>query len=661
MATTTKTKKGTIRVQTENIFPIIKKFLYNDHDIFLRELVSNAMDATQKIKTLAANGEPTGDLGDLRINVILDVAQKTLTIQDMGLGMTMEEVDKYINQVAFSSAEDFLQKYKDVNIIGHFGLGFYSAFMVSKKVEIFTKSYKNEPATYWACDGSPEYELKVDATKKDRGTTIVLHINEESQEFLDQWRIQDILKKFCKFLPTPIYFENIEEKKDDAKTDDAKTDDAKTDDEKTDDAKTDDEKTDDEKKEAENKKEETKSVPKPINNTQPLWIKKPNEVTKEDYESFYKELYPFNETPLFWIHLNVDYPFNLTGILYFPKIKEKVEIQKDRIQLYCNQVYVTDEVKDILPDFMMMLQGVIDSPDIPLNVSRSYLQGDANVKKINTHITKKVADKLDELFRTDRKSYQEKWDSLSIFIKYGMITDAKFQEKANAFYLFKDVDGNFCTFEEYKMETETLQKKKDDQLIILYTNDPIKQDSYIQSCKSKNYKVILFNELFDSSFMNAMESKWDKVRFKRVDADTIDNLIDVAENKEMVLSKDETEQLKKLFEVKVNGIRLNVDIKGLSPDATPITATRPEFSRRMKEMAKSGSQFSSFYANADDEVNVVINGNHALCQTVLKTTDATAQQSIVRNLIDLALLSQGLLQGPDLTNYINRSIGQIQK
>lgn len=413
-------QKGQIRVQTENIFPIIKKFLYSDHEIFLRELVSNATDATQKIKTLSSIGEAKGELGELRIDVRLDAKEKTITIEDRGVGMTKEEVDKYLNQVAFSGAEEFLTKYKDASIIGHFGLGFYSAFMVAAKVEVLTQSYQDDAATvYWSCDGSPEFEL-YEVEKKQRGTKIILHVNEESAEFLDAYKLKGILEKFCKFLPIPIYFTDVN---------------------------------------AEVKKDEEKEEEKSINNTNPIWVKKPSELTKEDYEKFYRELYPFGETPLFWIHLNVDYPFNLTGVLYFPKIKQSYEIQKDKIQLYCNQVFVTDEVKDIVPEFLMLLHGVIDSPDIPLNVSRSYLQGDPNVRKINAHITKKVADKLEEIFKNDRAEFEQKWESLGLFVKYGMMTDDKFLDKANKFLVMENVDGKFFTLDEYKTATEALQKK----------------------------------------------------------------------------------------------------------------------------------------------------------------------------------------------------------
>ena len=469
-------QKGNIRVQTENIFPIIKKFLYSEHDIFIRELVSNAVDATQKLKTLSSIGGVKGDVGDLNISVKIDADKKTITISDKGIGMTAEEVDKYLNQVAFSSAEEFLEKYKgqsEANIIGHFGLGFYSAFMVSDKVEVFTKSYKDQAkAVRWECDGSPEYSIE-ETDKAERGTEIVMHLNEDSKEFLDAYKVKQTLERFCKFLPVPVFFEE-----------------------------------------------------KQINNTAPAWIKKPSELKKEDYENFYKELYPFSETPLFWIHLNVDYPFNLTGILYFPKIKQNCEIQKDKIQLYSNQVFVTDEVKDIVPEFLMLLHGVIDSPDIPLNVSRSYLQGDPNVRKINAHITKKVADKLEEIFNKERASFEEKWESLGLFVKYGMMTDDKFLEKANKFFILQDTTGSFYTLDEYKQATETLQKNKEGKQVILYSTNPIQQDAYIQQANAKGYRVVTMETLVDAAFINSLEMKWTDVIFTRVDADIADNLVD---------------------------------------------------------------------------------------------------------------------------------------
>jgi len=632
-------QKGQIRVQTENIFPIIKKFLYSDHEIFLRELVSNAVDASQKLKTLSSKGEVKGDIGNLRVDVILDAKEKTLTIMDNGIGMSSEEVDKYINQVAFSGAEEFVNKYKDASIIGHFGLGFYSAFMVSEKVDIYSKSHKDAPGVFWSCDGSTEYELyEVDYSA--RGTKIVLHINEESAEFLEAQRVKSILDRFCKFLPVAIYFTdaNAEKKEEDAKASDAgvKVKDGKA-------------------AEAE--------VEKPINNTNPLWIRKPADLTKEDYENFYKELYPFGETPLFWIHLNVDYPFNLTGILYFPKIKQSFEIQKDKIQLYCNQVFVTDEVKDIVPEFLMLLHGVIDSPDIPLNVSRSYLQGDPNVKKINAHINKKVADKLEEIFNSDRKSFEEKWESLGLFVKYGMITDDKFLDKANKFLILEDAAaaGTFYTLDEYKKATESNQKNKDGKQVLLYTTNPVGQDAFIQAAVGKGYKVIKLETMVDAAFINNVEMKWEGVQFVRVDADVVDNLIDKQENVDSVLSKDEVEQAKKLFEFQIPETTITVEVKGLSQDAAPVIATRPEFMRRMKDMASmGGGGMTAFYAQMPDEVHLTINGNHSIFQALLNEPDVEKQQKQARNLADLALLSQGLLKGAELTNFINRSVDLLK-
>ena len=618
-------QKGQIRVQTENIFPIIKKFLYSDHEIFLRELVSNAVDASQKLKTLSSKGEVKGDIGNLRVDVILDAKEKTLTIMDNGIGMSSEEVDKYINQVAFSGAEEFVTKYKDASIIGHFGLGFYSAFMVSEKVDIYSRSHKDTPGVFWSCDGSTEYELyEVDYSA--RGTKIVLHINDESAEFLEANRVKSILDRFCKFLPVAIYFTDAN---------------------------------------AEVKVEEGKEaeVEKPINNTNPLWIRKPADLTKEDYENFYKELYPFGETPLFWIHLNVDYPFNLTGILYFPKIKQSFEIQKNKIQLYCNQVFVTDEVKDIVPEFLMLLHGVIDSPDIPLNVSRSYLQGDPNVKKINAHITKKVADKLEEIFNSDRKAFEEKWESLGLFVKYGMITDDKFLDKANKFLILEDAAaaGTFYTLDEYKKATESNQKNKDGKQVLLYTTNPVGQDAFIQAAVGKGYKVIKLETMVDAAFINNVEMKWEGVQFVRVDADVVDNLIDKQENVDSVLSKDEVEQAKKLFEFQIPETTITVEVKGLSQDAAPVIATRPEFMRRMKDMASmGGGGMTAFYAQMPDEVHLTINGNHAIFQALLNEPDVEKQQKQARNLADLALLSQGLLKGAELTNFINRSVDLLK-
>ena len=615
-------QKGQIRVQTENIFPIIKKFLYSDHEIFLRELVSNAVDASQKIKTLSSIGEAKGDLGELRIDVVLDAKEKTLSIIDRGVGMTSEEVDKYINQVAFSGAEEFMDKYKDANIIGHFGLGFYSAFMVSDKVELYSKSFKDASGVFWGCDGNPEFELyEVDYAQ--RGTKIVLHISEESKEFLEASRVKAILDRFCKFLPIPIYFSEVGVKEEGEKKDEVV---------------------------------EEKS----INNPDPIWVKKPSELTKEDYEKFYKELYPFGETPLFWIHLNVDYPFNLTGVLYFPKIKQSYEIQKDKIQLYCNQVFVTDEVKDIVPEFLMLLHGVIDSPDIPLNVSRSYLQGDPNVKKINAHITKKVADKLEEIFKADRPAFEEKWESLGLFVKYGMMTDDKFLDKAGKFIVMEDTTGKFHTLEEYKTLTEATQKNKDGKQVILYTTNPVQQDAYIQAATKKGYTVVKMETLVDSAFINNMEMKWENVTFVRVDADIVDNLIDKQESNESVLSKDDAEKLKELFNLQIADLHVTTEVKGLSADSAPVVATRPEFMRRMKDMAGVGGGMTAFYAQMPEEVTLTVHGNHPIYQTLLKEGNAELQKSQVRNLADLALLSQGLLKGNDLTNFINRSVDLLQ-
>ena len=604
-------QKGSIRVQTENIFPIIKKFLYSDHEIFLRELISNAVDATQKLKTLSSLGEAKGDLGDLTIEVKLDKEKKAISVSDKGIGMTAMEVDKYLNQVALSGAEEFVNKYKgqnENNIIGKFGLGFYSAFMVSEKVEVLTKSYNQDaPAVRWECDGSPEYILE-DSDKTERGTDVVLYINSESEEFLDAGRLQAILKKFCRFLPVPVKFEGTQ-----------------------------------------------------INNIRPAWTRKPSELTTQDYQDFYKELYPFNELPLFWIHLNVDYPFNLTGILYFPKIKQSYEIQKDKIQLYSNQVFITDEVKDIVPEFLMLLQGVIDSPDIPLNVSRSYLQGDPNVKKINNHITKKVADKLEEIFTRERKEFEEKWESLGLFVKYGMMTEDRFLEKATLFHLMEDVSGGkFYTLEEYRQEAETLQKNKDGKLVILYSTNPVQQDSYIQAAIAKGFKVVKLETLVDAGFINQMETKWENVHFTRVDSDITDNLINKQDIGETVLNKEEEARLRDLFRFDIPGLHLSVEVKGLSPGVPPVIATRPEFMRRMKDMSQMGGSMTSFYANMPDEVTLTVNGNHPIFQTVLAEGDQEKQGKLVHNLADLALLSQGLLQGAELTAFINRSVELIE-
>jgi molecular chaperone HtpG len=598
-------QKGSIRVQTENIFPIIKKFLYSEHDIFIRELVSNAVDATQKLKTLSSMGEAKGELGELRIDVSIDAAAKTLTISDRGIGMTAEEADRYLNQVAFSGAEEFLNKYKGenaANIIGHFGLGFYSSFMVSEKVEVDSLSFREGSSPVrWTCDGSPEYEI-AEGGRKQRGTSVILHLNEESLEFLEAERVGAVLEKFCRFLPVPVFFND-----------------------------------------------------KQINSTHPAWVRKPSELKDQDYEDFYKELYPMGEKPLFWIHLNVDYPFNLTGILYFPRIKQRYEIQKDKIQLYSNQVFVTDEVKDIVPEFLMLLHGVIDSPDIPLNVSRSYLQGDPNVRKINSHISKKVADKLEEIFRNDRKAFEEKWESLGLFVKYGMMTDDKFYEKSNGYFIMEDTEGNFLTMEEYRKATEALQKNKEGKQVVLYTTHPVQQDNFIQKALQRGYKVVKMETLVDAAFINNMEMKWNDIHFIRVDSDITDNLIDRQESSDSVLSAEESEKLKSLFNLPQEGVQLQVEVRGLSPDEAPVCATRPEFMRRMKDMAAVGGGMSSWYAGMPDEVHLTINGNHPIFRTILAEKDETKQQDLTQNLSDLALLAQGLLTGSKLTRFIDRS------
>lgn len=606
-------QKGAIRVQTENIFPIIKKFLYSDHDIFLRELVSNAVDATQKLKTLASVGEFKGETGSTDITVTLDKDKKTITISDRGVGMTAEEVDKYINQVAFSGAEEFVKKYKGqgegANIIGHFGLGFYSSFMVSSQVEIFTRSWKPDSAAVrWECDGSPEYQLE-ETEKAERGTDIVLHINDESEEFLDEHRIRTILEKFCRFLPVPIKFQDVQ-----------------------------------------------------INNTTPAWVKKPSELTAEDYQNFYKELYPFAEPPLFWIHLNVDYPFNLTGILYFPKITKSYEIQKDKISLYSNQVFVTDEVKNIVPEFLMLLHGVIDSPDIPLNVSRSYLQGDPNVKKINAHITKKVADKLDEMFRTDRKAFEEKWEHIALFVKYGMMTEDKFLDKANKFHLLEDAAGStFYTLEEYRAATAASQTNKENKLVILYATNPVQQDSYITAATAKGFKVVKLETMVDAGFINHMEQKWENVQFTRVDADIPDNLIDHEASAQSVLSEEQEGRLKELFGKQLALPHIKVELKGLGAADQPVIVTRGELMRRMKDMAAMGGSAASWYAGMPDEITMTVNANHPIYQHILEEGDGALQEKQVRNLADLALLSQNLLTGADLTAFVQRSVELMEK
>ncbi|HRJ31441.1 MAG TPA: molecular chaperone HtpG [Cyclobacteriaceae bacterium] len=635
-------EKGTISIHTENIFPIIKKFLYSDHEIFLRELVSNAVDATQKLKKLTSLGEFNGELGDLKIDVSFDKKKKTITVSDKGIGMTADEVKKYINQIAFSGAAEFVEKFKDKadakDIIGKFGLGFYSAFMVADKVEVISKSYQEgTEAAKWTCDGSTEFELSK-AKKETRGTDVILHINADSEEFLDEWRLKGILEKYCKFLPVEIKFGTKEESVPARTPEDGQ---AGGEDGEDKDGK---------------KKYKTVTVDRIINNTQPIWTKSPNDLKDEDYLKFYKELYPFSEDPLFWIHLNVDYPFNLTGVLYFPKVKNDFEIQKNKIQLYSRQVFITDEVKDVVPDFLMLLHGVLDSPDIPLNVSRSYLQSDANVKKISQHITKKVADKLQDLFKKDRKDFEKKWDDINIFVKYGIISDEKFYDRAKDFTLFKNVDAQYFTFDEYKEKVKAIQTDKDKQLVYLYTTDPGKQDSFIQAAKNKAYDVLLLNGILDNHFINTLEQKLEKTQIKRVDSDTADKLIDKDEKNESVLSKEEEEQLKGIFEKAINNSNMTVAVNAMATDELPVVITMSEFMRRMKDMAKMGGGGYAFMGSMPDSYNVAINGNHSIAQKILKAETEEQKTRLAKQAFDLALLSQNMLTGADLTNFIKRSV-----
>ncbi len=631
MAETVEKEKGSISIHTENIFPIIKKFLYSDHEIFLRELVSNAVDATQKLKKLAALGEFEGELGDLRIEVSFDKDKKTITVSDRGLGMTGDEIKKYINQIAFSGAAEFVEKFKDKgdakDIIGKFGLGFYSAFMVSDKVELLSRSYKaaENEAAHWECDGSTEFIL-TPATREERGTDVVLHINKDSEEFLDEWRIKGILDKYCKFLPVEIKFGTSDESVEDGVDEEGKP------------------------------KFKTEKKDRIINNPSPIWTKSPSELKDEDYLKFYKELYPFSEDPLFWIHLNVDYPFNLTGVLYFPKVKNDFELQKNKIQLYSRQVFITDEVKDVVPDFLMLLHGVLDSPDIPLNVSRSYLQSDANVKKISQHITRKVADKLQELYKKDRADFEKKWDDINIFVKYGMISDEKFYDKAKDFALFKNVDKQYFSFAEYKDKVAPTQTDKEGQVIYIYSSDAGKQDSYIQGAKAKGYDILLFDGILDSHFINTLEQKLEKTHLKRVDSETADKLVGKDTTIESVLNKEEEEQVKSIFEKAINNKAFNVSVESLSPDDLPVVITMSEFMRRMKDMAKTGGGGYAFMGSMPDNFSLAVNGNHGIIQKILKAENEDQKVKLAKQACDLALLSQNMLTGSDLTNFIKRSV-----
>ncbi len=684
-------KKGNIGVTTENIFPVIKKFLYSDHEIFLREMVSNAVDATQKLKTLAAQGDFKGEMGDITVHVAVDSEKGTLTISDRGIGMTAEEIDKYINQIAFSGVNDFLDKYKDTanSIIGHFGLGFYSAFMVSKKVEIVTKSYKEgATAVKWSCDGSPEFELE-ETEKADRGSDIILYIDDDCKEFLEKARIETLLNKYCKFLPVPVAFGKKTEWKDG--------------------------------KQVETEEDNV------INNVEPLWTKTPSSLKDEDYKSFYRTLYPMQDEPLFWIHLNVDYPFNLTGILYFPRIKNNIDLQRNKIQLYCNQVFVTDQVEGIVPDFLTLLHGVIDSPDIPLNVSRSYLQSDSNVKKISTYITKKVADRLASLFKEDRKAYEEKWDNLKIFINYGMLSQEDFYDRAKDFALLKDTEGKHFTFEEYKTLIKDNQTDKEGNLVYLYANNAEEQYSYIESAKAKGYSVLLFDGQLDAPMVSMLEQKFEKSRFTRVDSDIIDRLIVKEDVKKDELSVEDRDNMTQVFSSqmpKLEHAEFMVNVEALGENAQPVVITQNEYMRRMKEM----SQFQpgmSFYQQMPDSYNLVLNSEHPLIKKVLDDTKAAcgetlapiddeiksleAKQSalkqlldkkkpeeltqeekderqntektiseqkekrnsiiadyaknnkIVHQLIDLALLQNGMLKGAALNEFLKRSVDIIGK
>ena len=625
-------EKGTISIHTENIFPIIKKFLYSDNEIFLRELVANAVDATQKIKRLSSLGEYKGDLGELKVSVSVDEKKKAITISDNGLGMTGEEIKKYINQIAFSGATEFVEKFKDAKdaneIIGKFGLGFYSAFMVADQVEIQTLSYQDgaEPAR-WICDGSTEFEISA-GTRTNRGTDIILHVNKESKEFLDKAKIKDILDKYCKFLPIPVQFGTRSEQEPDGEDKDGK------------------------------QKFKSVEVDNIINNTSPIWTKSPSELKDEDYLAFYKELYPFSEDPLFWIHLNVDYPFNLTGVLYFPKVKNEFEIQRNKIKLFSRQVFITDEVKDVVPEFLMLLHGVIDSPDIPLNVSRSFLQADSAVKKINSYITKKVADKLASLFKNDRKAFEEKWGDIGLFVKYGMISEEKFYDKGKDFVLLNNTQNEYFTLEEYKEKVKSAQTDKNDMLVYLYATDTDKQDTFIQSANKKGYDVLNLNSPIDPHFISQLEQKLEKTSLKRVDAEVADKIISKEDQTVHVLNDEEKAKVKAIFEKAIVKPNMRIEIESLNPEELPVIVTMDEFMRRMKDMSKMGGGMG-FYGNLPDNYNVAINGNHKLIGKILLTQDEAEQTQLAKQAFDLALLSQGMLTGSELTEFVNRSVSLI--
>jgi len=624
-------EKGTISINTENIFPIIKKFLYSDHEIFLRELVSNAVDATQKIKRLASLGHYNKELGELKIKVAVNKKAKTITVSDNGIGMTADEIKKYINQVAFSGATEFLEKFKEANdaneIIGRFGLGFYSAFMVAEKVEIQTLSYEDGAApACWTCDGSTEFEIG-EGSRTERGTDVIIYINADSEEFLEEHRISEILNKYAKFLPVPVQFGTKKEFLPDGEDAEGKP------------------------------KEKEVEVDNIINNTTPIWTKQPNELKDEDYLSFYRELYPFSEEPLFWIHLNVDYPFNLTGVLYFPKLKNDFEITKNKIRLFSRQVFITDEVKDIVPEFLLLLHGVIDSPDIPLNVSRSFLQSDSNVKKINGYISRKVAEKLGELFRKDRKSYEEKWNDIGLFVKYGAISDEKFYEKAKEFLLLENTKHEKYTLEEYASLVKDFQEDKNGRLVYLYTADAERQDSYIQAAHKKNYDVLLMNSPIDTHFIHHLEMKLEKTSLKRVDADVMDKLIEKEDTEKHKLTDDDSAKLKSIFEKAINNANMHVEIDSNHPEAMPVTITIEEWMRRMKDMSRMGGGMN-FYGNMPDTYKVSVNANHKLVNKIL-SADEAQQTVLAKQAFDLAMLTQGLLKGADLTAFVERSVNVL--
>ena len=627
--------KGNIGVTTENIFPVIKKFLYSDHEIFLREMVSNAVDATQKLKTLAQQGDFKGELGSTAVSIKLNKEEGTLTFSDHGIGMTEEEIDRYINQIAFSGVTDFLDKYKEnANaIIGHFGLGFYSAFMVADKVEIITKSYKeNAQVVKWTCDGSPEYEIETldgsdwrkDSANSDHGSDIVLHISEDCKEFLEEYKIKELLNKYCKFMAVPVIMGKKQEWDKDAKA---------------------------------MKDTDEDYV---INSIEPLWTKQPAGIKDEEYKEFYKSLYPMSDEPLFWIHLNVDFPFHLTGILYFPRVQSNMDLQRNKIQLYCNQVFVTDQVEGIVPEFLTLLHGVIDSPDIPLNVSRSYLQSDSNVKKIATYITKKVADRLNSIFKSDRADYEKKWDDLKIFINFGMLTDESFFDRAKDFALLKDTEGKYFTFEEYKTLITSEQTDKDGNLIYLYANDKDEQYTYIEAAKAKGYSVLMMDGQLDTSTVSMFEQKFEKTRFTRVDADILERLIVKEDAKKVDLSKEDTDKLTEAFKGKlptVDKATFNVEIQALGEDAAPVMFTQNEYMRRMKDISKYQSGMA-FYSQMPDSYNLILNADNALIKGVLADTEGKGDT--ISQLIDLALLQNGMLKGEALDKFLKRSVDLLK-